>query len=79
MVQIGYFARNCVAAVVGKTLRRTSFRFSSDYRHGVSRLHRFVYALCNTVAANYVADGCDCRIAVFWGYPRQSRYWSDAR
>ena len=69
-----YFARNCAAAVVGLAMRPTRFRFSKNYRWGTSRRHRAVYALVNTVAANYVADGDDPRAAVFWGYPRQSRY-----
>ncbi len=73
-MQAPYFARNCAAAICGLIMRRIAFRFSKNYRHGDNRRHRIVYALINTVAANYVADGADTRSAIFWGYPRQSRY-----
>lgn len=71
---LAYHARNACAAVVGLALRRGRFRFSRDYRHGVTRRHRLIYALVNTVAANYVADGDDPRVALFWGGRRQSRH-----
>lgn len=69
-----YIARNISAALCGLVMRRLPFRFSKDYRHEVTRFHAVIYALVNTVAANYVADGDDWRVAIFWGYPRQSRY-----
>lgn len=63
--------KDCSAALIGLVMRLGTFRFSKDYRHGVSRYHRTVYALVNTVAANYVADGTTPRVAVFWGLPSQ--------
>lgn len=75
--EIAYIFRNIVAAGVGLAMRAGSFRFSKAYRHGETRRHRIVYAIVNTVAANYVADGYDPRGAIFWGYARQSRYAKD--
>ena len=49
--------RNTVAKVIAPLMTRTGFRFSKDYRHGTTLLHRAVYALCNTVKANMIADG----------------------
>lgn len=74
MWQIRYRARNVVAAIVGLRLRAMPWRFSKDYRHGVTRWNRFVYAVCNTVAANYVADGSHPMVAVCWGYPSQAKW-----
>lgn len=51
----------------GLVCRLTGFRFSKDYRWGTTRYHRFVYAVCNTVAANYVADGDSPMTAIRWG------------
>lgn len=62
-----YRIRNIVAALTGLVIRHTDFRFSKDYRWGVSRFHRAVYACCNTVAANYVANGDSFGSAVRWG------------
>ncbi len=70
-----YIAHNIAAAFLGLAMRATSFRFSEDYRHGTTRFHRAVYALVNTVAANYVADGDDYRSAICWGYPSQSKFY----
>ena len=36
-------------------MKLTGFRFSNDYRWGVSRFHRTVYATVDTVAANHIA------------------------
>ena len=74
MYHVTYFARNCAAAVVGLAMRRLTFRFSSDYRHGSTRWHRLVYAMVGTVAANWVADGAHPLSAVFWGYKLQHRF-----
>ena len=71
---IGYTLRNIAAAIVGLAMRATSWRFNRDYRHGETRRHRIVYAMVNTVAANYVADGDNPLVAVFWGFPAQSRF-----
>lgn len=44
---------------VGRTMRvmGTEFRFSKDYRWGVTWYHRTVYAVICTFGANIVADG----------------------
>jgi len=44
--------RNITAAIITPVLKLTGFRFSKDYRWGVSAWHRFVYRTCNTVQAN---------------------------
>jgi len=44
------------ALVVAPVLAWTDFRFSKDYRHGITRYHRAVYAVIGTVAANGFAD-----------------------
>ena len=49
--------RNITAHLIAPIMRRTVYRFSKEYRWGVSRLHRAVYALVSTVGANYLADG----------------------
>jgi hypothetical protein len=43
------------AMLIAPVMRLTGFRFSKDYRWGVSRFHRAVYACVNTVSANYRA------------------------
>lgn len=48
--------RHLTALAVAPALRVTGFRFSKDYRHGSTRFHRAVYALCSTVEANGFAD-----------------------
>lgn len=73
-----YTFRCVSAALVGLAIRHTSFRFSKEYRHGTTRRHRIVYALCNTVAANYVADGDHPLVAVFWGTKYQRRFVRNA-
>jgi hypothetical protein len=47
--------REITAYLIAPALMVTGFRFSKDYRHGVSRFHRAVYACVNTVSANYIA------------------------
>jgi hypothetical protein len=47
--------RNLTAALIAPAMKATGFRFSKDYRHGVSCFHRIVYRLVNTVAANHRA------------------------
>ncbi|MES2367482.1 MAG: hypothetical protein V4563_16520 [Pseudomonadota bacterium] len=44
--------REILTNAVIPVLKITGFRFSKDYRWGVSRFHRAVYALVNTVEAN---------------------------
>ena len=40
-------------------MRVTGLRFSKDYRHGRTRLHRFVYRMVDTVHANVLAGPFD--------------------
>lgn len=47
--------RTAAAYLIAPALMITGFRFSKDYRWGVSRFHRAVYAMVNTVQANLVA------------------------
>jgi hypothetical protein len=47
--------RTINAWLIAPTLIVTGFRFSKDYRHGVSRFHRAVYAAIDTVGANHLA------------------------
>lgn len=44
--------RTLTAAALVPALRLSGFRFSKQYRHGVSRWHRAVYRLVGTVQAN---------------------------
>jgi protein-disulfide isomerase-like protein with CxxC motif len=48
--------RAVTAKAIAPILRATGFRFSKDYRWGVSRWHRAVYATVSTVRANELAD-----------------------
>ena len=50
-----YTIRTITAYLIAPVLMITGFRFSKDYRHGTTRLHRLVYAMTNTVTANHVA------------------------
>ena len=47
--------RITTAYAISPVLMLTGFRFSKDYRWGVSRFHRAVYAAVDTVAANHIA------------------------
>ena len=49
--------RNLNAHLIAPILRLTGFRFSKDYRWGVTRFHRVAYACVSTVGANIIADG----------------------
>lgn len=49
--------RNQTAKLLAPILKRTGFRFSKDYRHGKTWLHRFVYRYVDVVSANLRADG----------------------
>ena len=44
--------RTTTAFLLFPVLRVTGFRFSKNYRRGVSRYHRAVYAVVDTVGAN---------------------------
>lgn len=48
--------RNATTYIIAPALKLTGFRFSKEYRWGVTRKHRIVYALVNTIAANRLAD-----------------------
>jgi hypothetical protein len=48
--------RQIVAAVIAPVLAITGFRFTKDYRWGVTAYHRTVYAIVGTVWANIYAD-----------------------
>ena len=47
--------RDIIASLIAPILKLTGFRFSKDYRRGVSAKHRIVYAMVNTVDANIKA------------------------
>jgi hypothetical protein len=49
--------RYLLAALLVPFMRWTGFRFSKGFRHGVTPLHRAVYACVDTVWANGRADG----------------------
>jgi hypothetical protein len=44
--------RTLTAAIVTPVLKLTGFRFSKDYRWGVSRFHRAIYRCVDVVQAN---------------------------
>ncbi len=45
------------ARLIAPVMRLTGFRFSKQYRWGLTRKHRIVIALVNTIQANLRADG----------------------
>ena len=47
--------RNLTAQILAPIMKATGFRFSKDYRWGVTRFHRAVFAMVNTVQANALA------------------------
>ena len=47
--------RTLIAKLIAPAMKVSGFRFSKDYRHGVSAYHRCVYRLVDVVAANYAA------------------------
>jgi hypothetical protein len=47
--------RLITAALAVPAMKVTGFRFSKDYRWGVSTFHRAVYRCVNTVQANWWA------------------------
>ena len=48
--------RSITARALAPIMRVTGFRFSRDYRHGLTAWHRAVYACVSTVEANMRAD-----------------------
>jgi len=54
--------RDFNARLIAPILRLTGFRFSKEYRWGVSRFHRAVFAMVNTIRANIRADNQYIRI-----------------
>jgi hypothetical protein len=51
------YVRQIIGLVISPILRATGFRFSKDYRHGVTLYHAFIYRWVDTVGANLRADG----------------------
>ncbi len=53
--------RRFTARLIAPILRATGFRFSKEYRWGVTRFHRCVYFATDTIAANRRAGlkACD--------------------
>ena len=49
--------RMTIAKIIAPVMRLTGFRFSKDYRRGITLFHRLVYALVSTPLANLTADG----------------------
>ena len=47
--------RDLNAVLAAPILKLTGYRFSKNFRHGVTVWHRAVYAMVNTVQANYKA------------------------
>ena len=47
--------RKAIGRIIAPAMMLTGFRFSKDYRWGVSRYHRAVYACIDTVGANWSA------------------------
>ena len=54
---VWFTLRHLAGMAVAPYLRRTGYRFSKDYRHGITLFHRITYTLVDCVAANYRADG----------------------
>ncbi len=48
--------RDLMAVLLTPVLMATGFRFSKDYRWGITLFHRIVYRCVNTIAANNRAD-----------------------
>ena len=48
--------KNIITHTVVPMLVITGFRFSKDYRHGITRFNRIVYFMINTPQANILAD-----------------------
>lgn len=48
--------RLVLAFVASPIMAATGFRFTKDYRWGVTTRHALTYALVNVVAANMLAD-----------------------
>tara|TARA_R100001530_G_scaffold134519_1_gene109541 strand:+ start:378 stop:554 length:177 start_codon:yes stop_codon:yes gene_type:complete len=47
--------RNIIGTLIGLALRKSSFRFSKNYRWGTTIYHRAVYAMVDTIGANITA------------------------
>jgi hypothetical protein len=48
--------RFIVARLIAPVMAHTGFRFTKDYRWGMTIWHKMVFAVCSTVEANYRAD-----------------------
>ena len=49
--------RKLITKIAALIMHHNGFRFSKDYRHGISLKHRLVYYCIDTVAANLKAEG----------------------
>jgi len=47
--------RTFIAYLLVPAMKVTGFRFTKDYRHGVSSFHRCVYRMVDVVTANHAA------------------------
>lgn len=47
--------RTIAATILAPIMKVTGFRFSKDYRHGVTKYHAFVYRFVDTIGANMKA------------------------
>jgi hypothetical protein len=47
--------RKLAAALLAPAMKLTGFRFSKDYRHGLTLFHRVVYYCVDTIGANMKA------------------------
>jgi hypothetical protein len=47
--------RKLAAAILAPAMKLSGFRFSRDYRHGLTLFHRVVYSCVDTIGANIKA------------------------
>ena len=47
--------RKLAATILTPAMKLTGFRFSKDYRHGITLFHKIVYSCVDTVGANMKA------------------------
>ncbi len=47
--------RKLAAAILAPAMKLSGFRFSRDYRHGISLFHRIVYSCVDTIGVNIKA------------------------
>lgn len=70
--------RKIIAMLMVGRMAKSGFRFSKDYRHGVTRYHRIVYALVDTVGANQKADAVRfARLTEIYGIDMGTKIWEE--